>query len=48
MDAQFGPTRGIGGSSCFKINPAYNDTVGYAVGNKVLLASSTNNHSRGK
>jgi hypothetical protein len=48
MDAQFGPTRGIGGSSCFKINPAYSDTVGYAAGNKVLLASSTNNYSRGK
>jgi hypothetical protein len=48
MDAQFGPTRGIGGSSCFKINPAYSDTVGYAAGNKVLLASSTNNYGRGK
>jgi hypothetical protein len=48
MDAQFGPTRGIGGSSYFQDQPAYSDTVGYAAGNKVLLASSTNNYSRGK
>jgi hypothetical protein len=48
MDTQFGPTRGIGGSSYFKINPAYSDTVGYGAGNKVLLASSTNNYSRRK
>jgi len=48
MDAQFGPARGIGGFSYFKINPAYSDTVGYAAGNKVPLASSTNNYSRRK
>jgi hypothetical protein len=48
MDALFGPARGIGGSSYFKINPAYSDTVGYAAENIALLASSTNSYSRGK
>jgi hypothetical protein len=48
MDALFGPTRGIGGSSYFKINTTYSDTAGDATGNIALLASSTNHYSRGK
>jgi len=48
MDALFEPTRGIAGSSYFKINTTYSDTTGYATGNIALLASSTNNYSRGK
>jgi hypothetical protein len=48
MDALFGPTHGIGGSSYFKINTTYSDTAGYATENIALLASSTNNYSRGK
>jgi hypothetical protein len=48
MDALFGPTRGIGGSSYFKINTTYSDTAGYATRNIALLASSTNNYSQGK
>ena len=30
LNTLFGPTRGIGGSSYFKINTTYSDTVGYA------------------
>jgi hypothetical protein len=48
MDAFFGATRGIGGSSYFKINTTYSDTVGAPSGNIALLASATNNYSRGK
>jgi len=48
MDALFGPTRGIGGSSYFKINTTYSDTVGHPTGNIALVASATNNYSRGK
>jgi hypothetical protein len=48
LDTLFGPTRGIGGSSYFKINTTYSDTVGHPTGNISLLASTTNNYSRGK
>ncbi|HWY59096.1 MAG TPA: hypothetical protein VNZ03_31825 [Terriglobales bacterium] len=48
MDILFGPTRGIGGSSYFKINSTYSDTVGHPTGNISLLASTNNNYSRGK
>jgi hypothetical protein len=48
MDALFGATRGIGGSSYFKINTTYGDTVGHPTGNIALVASTTNNYSRGK
>jgi hypothetical protein len=48
MDALFRPTRGIAGSSYFKINTTYSDTTGYATGNVALLTSSTNSYSRGK
>jgi hypothetical protein len=48
MDALFRPTRGIAGSSYFKINTTYSDTTGYATGNIALLASSTNTCSREK
>jgi hypothetical protein len=44
----FGPTRGIGGSSYFKINTTYSDTVGHPTGNISLLASTADNYSRGK
>jgi hypothetical protein len=48
LDALFGATRGIGGSSYFKIDTTYNDAVGAPTGNIALLASTTNNYSRGK
>jgi hypothetical protein len=48
LTALFGPTRGIGASSYFKIDTTYNDTVGHPTGNIALLASAANNYSRGK
>jgi hypothetical protein len=48
LNILFGPTRGIGGSSYFKINTTYSDTIGHPTGNISLLASATNNYSRGK
>jgi hypothetical protein len=48
LNILFGPTRGIGGSNYFKINTTYSDTIGHPTGNISLLASSTNNYSRGK
>ena len=48
MNALFGTTRGIGGSSYFKINTTYSDTVGHPTGNISLLASTADNYSRGK
>jgi hypothetical protein len=48
MDALFGATGGIGGSNYFKINTSYSDTVGVPTGNISLVASTTNNYSRGK
>jgi hypothetical protein len=48
MDALFEPGRGIGGSSFFKINTTYSDTVGHPTGNIALAASTTNNYSHGK
>jgi hypothetical protein len=48
LDILFARTRGIGGSSFFKINSTYSDTVGYATGNVALAASTTNQYSRGK
>jgi hypothetical protein len=48
MNALFGATRGIGGSSYFKINTTYSDTVGHPTGNISLLASTADNYSRGK
>jgi hypothetical protein len=41
MDALFEPTRGIAGSSYFRINTTYSDTTGYATGDIAVLASST-------
>ena len=48
LNILFGPTRGLGGSSYFKINTTYSDTVGHPTGNISLLASVANNYSRGK
>jgi hypothetical protein len=48
MNILFGPTRGIGGSSYFKINTTYGDTVGHPSGNIALVASTTNRYSRGR
>jgi hypothetical protein len=48
LNILFAPTRGIGGSSYFKINTTYGDTVGKPTGNIALLASTTNKYSRGK
>jgi hypothetical protein len=48
LDTLFGVTRGIGGSSYFKINTTYSDTVGHPTGNIALVASATNNYGRGK
>jgi hypothetical protein len=48
MNALFGATRGIGSSGYFKIDTTYNDSVGAPTGNIALLASTTNNYSRGK
>ena len=48
LDILFAPTRGIGSSSYFKINTTYSDTVGHPTGNIGLVASTTNNYSRGK
>jgi Phosphate-induced protein 1 conserved region len=48
LDALFGTTRGIGGSSYFKINTTYGDTIGPASANIALLASTANDYSRGK
>jgi hypothetical protein len=48
MDTLFGPTRGIGGSSYFKINATYSDTVGHPSGNIALVASASDNYGRGK
>src|ERR1700690_1599759 len=48
LDILFAPTRGIGSSGFFKINTTYSDTVGHPTGNIALVASTTNNYSRGK
>lgn len=48
LNILFGPTRGIGGSGYFKINTTYSDTIGHPSGNIALVASTTNNYSRGK
>jgi hypothetical protein len=48
LNILFGPTRGMGGSSFFKINTIYSDTIGHPTGNIALLASATDNYSRGK
>jgi hypothetical protein len=48
LNILFGPTRGIGGSSYFKINTTYSDTVGHPTGNIALVASTTDHYSRGK
>jgi len=48
LNILFGPTRGMGGSSYFKINTTYSDTIGHPSGNISLLASATSNYSRGK
>jgi hypothetical protein len=48
LNILFGPTRGIGASGYFKINTTYSDTVGHPSGNIFLLASTSNNYSRGK
>jgi len=48
LNILFGPTRGIGGSDYFRINTTYVDTIGHPSGNISLLASTTNNYSRGK
>jgi Phosphate-induced protein 1 conserved region len=48
MNALFGTIRGIGGSSYFKINTTYSDTVGHPRGNISLMASASDNYSRGK
>ena len=48
LDILFAPTRGIGSSGYFKINTTYSDTVGHPTGNIALVASTTNNYSRGK
>ena len=48
LDILFAPTRGIGSSGFFKINTTYSDTVGHPSGKIALVASTTNNYSRGK
>ena len=48
LDILFAPTRGIGSSGFFKINTTYSDTVGHPTGNIALVASTTNNYTRGK
>ena len=48
LGALFDPARGIGGSGYFKIDTTYSDTAGHPTGNISLLASTTNNYSRGK
>src|ERR1700732_3342806 len=48
LNILFGKTRGIGGSSYFKINTTYSDSIGHPTGNISLLASTTNNYSQGK
>jgi hypothetical protein len=48
LNILFGPTRGIGSSGYFKINTTYSDTVSHPTANIALVASTTNNYSRGK
>jgi len=48
LNILFGPTRGIGGSSYFKINTTYSDTVGHPTGNIALVASTTDHYTRGR
>jgi hypothetical protein len=48
LDTLFGATRGIGRSSCFKINTTYSDRVGHATGSIALVAPTANKYGRGK